>query len=150
MRDYDVRFADQWPDRDVVDLLTVDLDTIPEDGGVYVLGTTSTPLVYPWGTSPVYYIGQSGDLRKRLTGHRAAAVDARSFGRYWESWRPRYQYAAALGADCVWFTASNHDTTPEALEAVLINEFYWLVGSTPAANGTWPDIKPNRSRKSTQ
>ena len=31
--------------------------------------------------------------------------------------------------------------TPEQLEARIINEFYWHVGSTPVANGSWPSEK---------
>ena len=150
MRDFDARFTAYWSDRDMVDLLDVDTDLIPEDGGVYVLGTTSTPLIYPWCTSPVYYIGQSASLRRRLTEHRGYILEGREFGKYWMDTRwPRYQYAVAFGADCCWYTASRHDTTPEALEAELINEFYWVTGSIPIANGTWPAIKDLKSpRKS--
>lgn len=78
MRDFDARFTAWWSDRNVVDLLTVDTDLIPENGGVYVLGTTSTPLTYPWGTSPVYYIGQSANLRRRFNEHRGYILDRAS------------------------------------------------------------------------
>ena len=80
MRDFDTRFVTPWPDKDVVDLLTVDTDLMTEEGGVYVLGTTSTQLVYPWGTSPIYYIGQSSSMRKRLTEHRGYILEGREFG----------------------------------------------------------------------
>ena len=148
MKDFDLRFSVWWSDDDVADLLTIDMTAIPQTGGVYVLGTTSTPLVYPWGTSPIYYIGQSSDVHKRLKEHRQAILAGRQFGEYWEkNWWPRYQYAFAFGADCGWFSSSRCKMTPEELEASIISEFYWYLGSTPVANGAWPREKIREKRR---
>lgn len=141
MRDFDVRFVQDWPSMNVVDLLTVAPEQLPESGGVYMLGTANTPLIYPWGTSPIYYIGQSGNLRERLGSHRDVIAKGRNFGGYYgNNWWPRYQYAIAFGADCCWFEPKK-DNTPANLEAELIQEFYDHIGALPAANGSWPSIK---------
>ena len=149
MKDFDLRFVSaRWSDADVTDLLTIDMAAIPQTGGVYVLGTTGTQLVYPWGTSPIYYIGQSSNLRKRLEEHQRYILDGRQFGHYWEKkWWPRYQYAIAFGADCGWFSSANSEMTPEELEASIISEFYWYLGSTPVANGAWPREKIREKRR---
>ena len=140
MRDFDLRFSKWWPDADVTDLLAAEADDLPEEGGAYVIGTTRTPLVYPWGTSPVFYIGQSSILRRRLGSHRKWIASGLEFGRYWQMMEPKHSYGVALGADCCWFSASRHDKTPAELEATLILDFYWQYGSIPVANGAWPSM----------
>ena len=136
MKPFHLAFHNTWPDGPVIDLLEVDDADLPTDAGAYVLGTAGeTMLVYPWATSPVYYIGMADNLRQRLRSHRkhiqGAAED------YWDRWWwPRYQYGAAFGASCVWFTSS--EVSSKELEATLVNEFYMRFGSIPVANTHWP------------
>lgn len=135
MKSFHLAFHEKaWPDTSPVDLLAVKDKKLPTVGGAYVLGTSGeTMLVYPWGTSPVYYIGKADDLRQRLLGHRKAIQGA--IADYWDRWWwPRYQYGAAYGAACVWFESGE----PKAKEAELVSEFYMRYGSIPVANTHWP------------
>ncbi|MDE0450787.1 MAG: hypothetical protein OXI90_03345 [Gammaproteobacteria bacterium] len=126
----------EWPDTPVINLLAAKDADLPTEPGAYVLGTAGeTMLVYPWGTSPVYYIGKAEDLRERLSTHRTYIQGAKDD--YWERWWwPRYQYGAAFGASCVWF--ASHETSAKVLEASLVSEFYLRYGSIPVANTQWP------------
>ena len=104
-----------------------------------MLGTSSTPLVYPWGTSPVHYVGQSGNLHKRLGLYRSSILEGRQFGQYCSgNWWPRYQYDIALGVDCCWYSSPHCGRTPKELETQIIKEFHWHIGSIAVANGSWP------------
>jgi len=138
MRDFHFRFYEsRWPDG-MVDLLDeIALTMIPTIGGAYILGSTQNmDFIYPWGRSPIFYIGKGRQLRKRLRGHRRnilKAVDDHEKTHWW----PRYQYGASFGTTVAWFTTRGLQT-PESLEADLINQFYWVYGSIPVANGSWP------------
>ena len=125
-----------WPDAAPTDLLEADNADLPTEAGAYVLGTVGeTMLVYPWASSPIYYIGMASNLRQRLLLHRKYIQAAEE--NYWDHWWwPRYQYGAAFGASCVWFTSS--ETSAKELEATLVNDFYLRFGSIPVANTQWP------------
>lgn len=150
MRDFHLRFAlnavadlyenaKRWYDNDdyaVFDLVRGEAADVPDEPGAYVLGTAdNTMLVYPWGLSPVYYIGKAKSLRARLSSHckhTLGAMDDHSAVRWW----PRYQYGAAFGAHAVWYLAV--DVEPQNVEATLISSFYDIYGSIPVANARWP------------
>lgn len=138
MKDFHLRFYNnRWFDR-IADLLSIEVsEIVPSTPGAYVLGTSDgTKLVYPWGNSPVFYIGKSDDLRYRLTQHRADILGAiREHDEYY--WLPRQQYGAAFGTSVAWYTAKGKQN-PNSLEADLINQFYDSYGSIPVANGAWP------------
>ena len=139
MKDFHLRFAlPAVADHAIFDLLDGDADDIPEETGAYVLGTADgTMLVYPWGTSPIYYIGKtekSTGLRKRLMKHRTGtknAVNNQGEGKW-----PRLRYGAAFGAQAVWYLAT--DVEPKEVEAKLIEAFCQTYGSVPVANQRWP------------
>lgn len=128
-----------WYDHAIFDLLGGDADDIPKEAGAYVLGTADgTMLVYPWGTSPIYYIGkaeESTTLRLRLIRrHRTGiknAVNNQGEGKW-----PRHRYGAAFGAQAVWYLAA--DVEPKEVEATLIKAFCQTYGSVPVANQRWP------------
>ena len=113
------------------------VDAVAGTGGAYVIGTSDgTMLTYPWGSSPIFYIGKANDLKQRLTTHRkhilAAMQDHDEM--YW--WQ-RYQYGAAFGADCAYYSR-NGPQNVQNIEADLIESFYAVFGSIPAANSSWP------------
>ena len=143
MKDFDLRFVTSWrSDTDVPDLLKIDLADIPGTGGAYVLGTTSTPLVYAWGTSPAYYVGQSGNLRKRLGLHRSSILEGRQFDQHYSGIGGRDTNTALHLAPTAAGTCRDAcGRTPKDLEAQIIKEFYWHIGSTPVANGSWASEK---------
>ena len=152
MRDFHLRFArsavadlrddgsEGWYDNDdyaMFELVGGEVSDVPDEPGAYVLGTAdNTMLVYPWGLSPVYYIGKAASLYARLSDHsnytQGAAEDHRG------PWWPRYQYGAAFGAHAVWYLAG--DEEPQNIEATLISSFYDIYGSIPVANQRWPGV----------
>ena len=99
MKDFHLRFCLSrrgWYTR-LFDLLKDGVDAVPGTDGAYVLGTHGTMLTYPWGSSPVFYIGKADDLKRRLSTHRKyilAAMDDHDEIYWWQ----RYQYGAAFGA----------------------------------------------------
>ena len=148
MKDFHLRFclgAQGWPTR-LFDLLADDYedDPAPSVGGAYVLGASDhTMLTYPWGSSPIFYIGKSNDLNMRLRSHRNHILGARE-DHDEVYWWPRYQYGAAFGADCAYYSR-NGPQNVQNIEAELIKRFYDAFGSIPAANSHWPKkIKPKR------
>ena len=150
MKDFHLRFClnarDKWY-TELFDLLADDFEDYPptSSGGAYVLGTSDgTMLTYPWGSSPIFYIGKAIDLHKRLRTHRKHILSAVEDHdeRYW--W-PRYQYGAAFGATCAYYSR-NGPQNVQNIEAGLIRDFYEAFGSIPAANSNWPkEIKPKRN-----
>lgn len=145
MKDFHLRFYEaRWFDG-FIDLLEDNEIEIPEAAGAYVLGTSDgTKLVYPWGNSPVFYIGKAGNLRRRLSDHRKFTNQA--IKNHDEAWFwPRYQYGAAYGIRLAWYTCRGRQK-PENLEAGLIEDFYKQYGAIPSANGAWPKgiKKPTR------
>ena len=148
MRDFHLRFAlgddgTRWNDG-LIDLLgdEGEENLPPETAGAYVIGTAETMLTYPWGTSPIFYIGKSTNLRQRLIGHRKSMLSARED--HEQSFWPRHQYGAALGAHVAWYSRHGPQN-PQNIEAKLIEAFYYTFGAIPSANATWPSpIRPRQ------
>lgn len=145
MRDFHLRFCalkHGWPEpfqSQPLDLLDdATLDELPRTEGVYIIGTgDGTMLVYPWGTSPVFYIGRSDQLRRRLRSHRKHTCSA--IADHDDRWWPRYQYGASFGAHVAYYERKDS----KAFEAEIVTDFFYAFGSIPAANSAWPrDIKP--------
>ena len=142
MRDFHLRFCldRDWYDG-LIDLFNEDgdEDQLPETGGAYILGTSRTMLTYPWGSSPIFYIGKAKDLRDRVIQHRKYIVKARdNHDELYFS--PRYQYGAAFGAHVAWYSR-NGPEDPQNVEAYLIEKFYETFGAIPTANSSWPRRK---------
>jgi len=149
MKEFNLRFVrGRWQDG-IIDLLTEGaLESIPTTAGTYVLGATDPiEFIYPWGRSPVFYIGQAHNIRARLTVHRSHIIDAEKDHDelYW--W-PRYQYGAAFGTTAAWYSVRGRQS-PSTLEAALIEDFYEMYGAIPVANGSWPSglKKPTRGKR---
>ncbi len=146
MQDFHLRFCVNsrgWYTR-LFDLLGDEIDLVPDVGGAYVLGTSDrTMLTYPWGVSPIFYIGKATNLKQRLLEHRKHIFGAR---RDHEEiyWWPRYQFGAAFGANCAYYSRRGPENV-QNIEARLITNFYDWFGSIPAANSSWPrEIKPQQ------
>ena len=146
MRDFHLRFCRDrgWCHRPI-DLLNEEEDEaqrLPKTGGAYVLGTSATMLIYPWGTSPIFYIGKAKNLRKRVIQHKGSIQSARV--NHDENFWPRHQYGAAFGTHVAWYSKKGPEN-PQNVEAYLIEKFYDSFGAIPAANSIWPTpIRPKR------
>jgi hypothetical protein len=118
-----------------------DLSTINDDydnhhtgaGGYILLAQGRTTWAYPWGRSPVFYIGKSGrSIRERV----------------WEHWDGA-RHAKASQGDSLYY-AVNHYTaefspryvaiptwqrmTPDSVEEELLGRFVKAYGARPVAN----------------
>jgi len=111
------------------------IEAIPDHPGAYVFGTSDgTRLIYPNGKTPIFYIGRSSNLYRRILRHfhRIQRVEGDDT---W--WVKKYEYAAAFGATIAWYSIRCNQST-ESLEADLVDEFYRCYYSIPIANGAWP------------
>lgn len=138
MRDYHLNFfANRRPDP----ILDLESDSIHDDygatAGCYVLGSKDgTDFIYPWGRSPIFYIGTSTKLRQRLKAHR------RWIRRAKEEHQSRHflslhQYGASYGADVAIYRRVRNESLSK-MESQLITDFYSIYGAIPVANGAWP------------
>jgi hypothetical protein len=124
-----------------INIGVLDLDEVPEKPGVYIMLSDHVKYSYPWseyeshGDSQVYYIGQSHNLRERLTLHKSACEDVvrakkekpdKDLGYY-----RRYEYAAWHGCNIVWLVSQN----PNGKETEIMEEFRRYYGAKPVANG---------------
>jgi hypothetical protein len=141
MKKFHLRWAgdhpDKWPDGQF-DLYDENWkDECENQGGVYILGSSdNTSFTYPWGASPIFYIGKSINLIKRLSSHRRYIFQALEDhdSKYF---RPKNQYGAAFGADtAVYYLKEKGDL--DNLESKMITDFYDTYGSIPVGNGAWP------------
>lgn len=122
---------------DLFDLLAGGVDGVPETGGAYVLGTSDgTMFTYPWGSSPVFYIGKADNLQNRLSEHKAH-IESCSDDHERLHWWQRYQYGAAFGADCGYYSRRGPEDV-QNVEADLMECFYEAFGAIPVANSAWP------------
>jgi len=111
---------------------SLDSHEIPESPGVYLLFARRR-LLYPKGRSPVFYIGQASNLRRRLKAHLTYARQAREGRRHTLYW-PRYEWAAAFGTRYALVLAGKGQT-PRRLEGKILKDFSRKYRSFPLANG---------------
>jgi hypothetical protein len=111
----------------------LDEHELPVTGGVYIL-VADRWFSYPAGKSPVFYIGQSRNLRSRLTEH------LRHARRAWDKrlkpplfW-PRYEFAGQFGKSYA-LVRTWQRMTPRALEEEAMAAFAREYFSFPIANG---------------
>ena len=108
---------------------------VPELPGAYVLMSDEVQFEYPMRSSRVFYIGQSENLKQRLSTH-CAAVDRRLQSPE-RIFRPRYEYAAAFGVKYCYVV--DNDVLAEDLEVVLFVAFAKRYRGYPVANGSIPN-----------
>jgi len=141
MKDFHLRFFADRPYPDGIEelLYTKDkeLQWAPDASGAYVIGANRGMVFpYPWGYSPVFWIGESRDLRRRFAEHRKMTMAARK-DRGENSWWPRYQYGASYGATVAWYTVKGAQF-PNRLQYDLLVAFYGQYGAIPLGNSHWP------------
>lgn len=125
---------------------------IPEKPGAYILmAQRGVTFNYPAGSSPVFYIGQSGNLRSRLSEHLKYSEEARDIPVKWEyqregeEYRPlyhrRYEYASTFGGRYA-YLQTWQNATPKMLEELLLAKFSIMYRSVPVANAqtSWKRI----------
>jgi hypothetical protein len=138
VRDFHLRFFQaQWPNKLLPLADKAGAKLLSGQNGCYVLGTQDgTDLVYPWGRSPVFYIGLAKDLEKRLAAHRkwVGRAEAEHFSRHF---LPLHQYGASFGAVVAIYFPNDRERI-ETLESDLITHFYQFYGAISVANGAWP------------
>ncbi len=109
-----------------------DYDRLPERAGAYIIravGRRTWP--YPWGRSPVFYIGKAKAIRDRLWDHwDAVRQHKRDYSPDW----PIYAYAATYASHYYVFRTWQ-GMTPDSIEKELIGRFVDHYGARPVANG---------------
>ena len=128
-------FLDDYERSDLKDFWKIKGHDIPTLPGAYILvARADSHFDYPLGRSPVYYIGQSKNLRSRLRLHLKHATEARDNRKeplYW----PRYEFAASYaGRYC--FVRTRQGLTPRALEEEVLARFARKYRCFPIANGS--------------
>lgn len=115
-------------------------ESIPRLPGVYVLFGDHL-FDYPGGKSPVFYIGQSTNLRDRLYTHWRCSEQARSSDRREALYLPRYEYAATYG---YWYAFGRtwQGMTAKALEEKAMACFARRFRAFPVGKGagSWSRI----------
>jgi len=116
---------------DIAEFWDIKNHTIPDESGVYILiAKDDIKFMYPCGQSPIFYIGQSQNLMRRLNEHLKWSLQAkedRQRDLYW----PRYEYSAAYGGRYCWFSNKNQKLREMQLFAAFAKEHR----SFPIANG---------------
>ena len=109
---------------------------IPASPGVYLLVARSgVRFMYPAGESPVYYVGQTRNLRKRLVGHLNWHSKARDNNRLpYFLLEPRHEYGGRYGGRYC-FIRTRRGLTPKELEDEVLACFARRYRAFPVANG---------------
>jgi hypothetical protein len=117
---------------------------IPKSPGVYILMAKRVRFRYPKGQSPIYYIGQTGSLYKRLVKQHfkwhTHAKTNRRLGNY--LYEARHEYGGAFGGKYC-FMPTEDKISPKALEKEIIQAFIRRYHAPPVANGAgvWGWVK---------
>jgi hypothetical protein len=111
-----------------------DHDIPPLPGAYILVGRGNSHFAYPNGNNPIFYIGQSKNLRARLREHLKYALQARDDRKEYLYW-PRYEFAAVYGGRYC-FVRTWQGMKPKALEEELLARFARKHRSFPIANGS--------------
>lgn len=108
---------------------------IPAAPGAYILlARAGITFMYPRHRSSVFYIGQSRNLRQRLSDHLRFAKEART-NRKTPLYYPRYEWAAVFGGRYTIIPAKPKEK-PKRLEDDLLAMFAEHYRSWPVGNGS--------------
>lgn len=144
--DYHLTMAKRYPRDDARDLGREDgYDDIPDAPGVYMLGTSTgklehytdcTMFAYPWGTSPIYYIGAADESVRAQLKEDASEIRMAKLlcgTRSGRNGNDFPEYGAAYGAMAVWFILRCNDDCEKLLRS-LFKDFRRAYGAIPVAN----------------
>lgn len=109
-------------------------DDLPSGPGGYIIRASGRATwAYPWGRSPIYYIGKATNLRVRLWDHWDQARQARRDGGNVRD-RPVHNFEASFGS--LYHTVPSWQRmTPDSIEQELMARFVNKYGARPVANG---------------
>ena len=129
------------------DIQNADFGLIPNDKqGVYILVAKKGKFLYPSKKySPIFYIGMSTNLKKRLKSHQneIKRIHKMPFKDRWDDWYwERHQYAVAFECRVLVFTIRSSQSAKN-LEANIIENFYNEFYGKPVANGAFSFKKIN-------
>ena len=123
-----------------LELTEDEIRTVTTQPGVYIIvSADKTKFVYPKGMSPIIYIGQADNLRRRLREHlhnlnyviEHEEEDLMNQLQHC----PRYNYMRAFGAYVYLFHCLKKTQDAKTLESIVIAKFYERYRSTPVGNG---------------
>ena len=121
-------------DYEIPDFNNVDLAAIEERPGAYIIVSQSQYFSYPDGESKIIYIGESNNLKQRLSRHYKNYTEVCEFRLPPQYYPSRYNYMRAFGAKVYCFYAAGTQTSKN-LESVLIEAFAKRYGAIPVGNG---------------
>lgn len=112
-------------------------DVVPNEPGIYIMVAKKRAFVYPKKDSPVFYIGTSCQLKRRLKTHLKHYKEAKNSFKFHNFWLySRYNYAVAFGADIYYMRITGRENE-KALESKAIEGFYEKYGALPVGNGAF-------------
>lgn len=130
LKDYEKRATEQYDFRSIDD----EYDDLPSGSGGYVIrADRRVTWPYPWGSSPVFYIGKARSLRDRLWDHWNDSKQHRKQD-YSPDWMPVHVYEAAY-ASSYYMVPTWQGMSPDSLEKEMIGRFVNWYGARPVANG---------------
>lgn len=110
---------------------------VPEEAGIYIMLSDDVEFIYPKGTSKVFYIGTSNNLKKRLLSHNRRYKDAVKSFNSCDDWiYSRYNYAYKFGANIYYMRITGRESE-KGLESKAIESFYDKYGALPVGNGAF-------------
>ena len=121
-------------DYEIPDFTNMDVSDIEEKPGVYIIVSREQYFTYPEGQSKVMYIGESKNLKQRLSQHYRHYNDVCSERYHPLYYPPRYNYIKSFGAKVYCFYTSGTQKSKN-LESTLIEAFARRYGALPVANG---------------
>ena len=112
-------------------------ENVPNKPGIYIMVAKDRAFIYPKKDSPVFYIGTSCQLKRRLKTHLKHYKEAKDSFMFHNSWLyGRYNYAVAFGADIYYMRITGREDE-KTLESKAMEGFYDTYGALPVGNGAF-------------
>ncbi len=132
-------FCHREPDNHIIDLESETIDSLTSLSGVYIIRSKRKYFPYPFGTSPIIYIGLASNLRRRLKEHRSDIENLRKSPKKDRGDLPyysRFQYFITFGSKVHYFTTRGKQHEKN-LENKIMMAFYKRYGALPIGNGAF-------------
>lgn len=127
------------PDGYLKDIITCDVEQLPDCSGAYILVSKKQSFIYPEGRSKVLYIGKADNLFNRIKTHQSHLKKLVSLKKYElanEWYYKRYHYMRKFGCQLFWYSTRGVQTSKN-LESDLMENFYDKYLSIPIGNGAF-------------